>query len=218
MQVNLARAYDLAKGQRKKPAGRVVLVDRMWPRGIKKAALSLDVSGRPCGGSCAVTSASAGAGAGGQRRPSTLAAVSVPHSRSRRYTQEWSKEVAPSAELRQWFSHDPSKWPQFETRYAAELDANEAAWRPLLQAARDVGRGGLMLVYAAKDEAHNNATALQAYLQRKAAEEGKGGGKRGGSRTGAAAGSAKGKARGKGAAGEEAPEGRRAKRTRRAEE
>lgn len=38
----------------------------------------------------------------------------------------WLKEVAPSAELRKWFGHDPARWKQFERRYWKELHANEA--------------------------------------------------------------------------------------------
>ena len=33
----------------------------------------------------------------------------------------WLKELAPSTELRQWYGHDPAKWPQFRKRYWAEL-------------------------------------------------------------------------------------------------
>ncbi|MBV9750608.1 MAG: DUF488 family protein, partial [Acetobacteraceae bacterium] len=33
----------------------------------------------------------------------------------------WLKNVAPSAELRRWFGHDPARWPSFQARYRAEL-------------------------------------------------------------------------------------------------
>jgi uncharacterized protein YeaO (DUF488 family) len=33
----------------------------------------------------------------------------------------WLKDLAPSAELRQWFGHDPGKWNEFRRRYQAEL-------------------------------------------------------------------------------------------------
>jgi uncharacterized protein YeaO (DUF488 family) len=36
----------------------------------------------------------------------------------------WLKDVAPSQALRQWYSHDPSKWPEFQKRYRAELQAH----------------------------------------------------------------------------------------------
>ena len=39
----------------------------------------------------------------------------------------WLKEIAPSADLRKWFGHDPSRWKEFEARYRAELDKNGAA-------------------------------------------------------------------------------------------
>jgi uncharacterized protein YeaO (DUF488 family) len=36
----------------------------------------------------------------------------------------WCKDVAPSAELRKWYSHDRSKWGEFRKRYLAELEGN----------------------------------------------------------------------------------------------
>jgi uncharacterized protein YeaO (DUF488 family) len=34
---------------------------------------------------------------------------------------EWCKDVAPSAELRKWYSHDPDRFKDFGRRYRAEL-------------------------------------------------------------------------------------------------
>jgi uncharacterized protein YeaO (DUF488 family) len=76
--------------------------------------------------------------------------------------QAWLKEVAPSAELRRWFAHDPERWEEFQRRYAAELDEKRESWRPLMEAAR---RGDVTLLYAARDRAHNNALALKRYLE-----------------------------------------------------
>lgn len=33
----------------------------------------------------------------------------------------WAKEIAPSTELRKWYSHDPKKWEEFKSRYFREL-------------------------------------------------------------------------------------------------
>src|SRR5690606_2895537 len=38
----------------------------------------------------------------------------------------WLKEVAPSPELRAWYSHDQAKWPEFRQRYIEELRGNPA--------------------------------------------------------------------------------------------
>ena len=35
---------------------------------------------------------------------------------------EWCKEVAPSSELRTWYSHDPERFEEFQRRYRLELD------------------------------------------------------------------------------------------------
>ncbi len=77
---------------------------------------------------------------------------------------DWMKEVAPSTELRHWFGHDPKRWPQFRSRYFAELRANPAAWRALLSRSR---RGRVTLVFAAHDLEHNGALALKAFLDRR---------------------------------------------------
>ena len=34
----------------------------------------------------------------------------------------WMKEIAPSNDLRKWFSHDPGKWEEFENKYKDELE------------------------------------------------------------------------------------------------
>jgi uncharacterized protein YeaO (DUF488 family) len=73
----------------------------------------------------------------------------------------WMKQVAASAYLRAWFDHDAGKWAEFKRRYGEELDRNPDAVRELRSLAR---RGRLTLLYAARDEAHNNAVALRDYL------------------------------------------------------
>ena len=75
----------------------------------------------------------------------------------------WLKEVAPSAELRRWFGHDPDKWPEFQQRYQAELASKPDAVQPIREAAR---QGNVTLLYSAQDTKHSNAVALLAYLQR----------------------------------------------------
>src|ERR1700709_1021628 len=35
---------------------------------------------------------------------------------------QWARDIAPSAELRQWFGHDPQRWDVFQQRYRAELE------------------------------------------------------------------------------------------------
>lgn len=76
----------------------------------------------------------------------------------------WCKSVAPSAELRRWFGHDPARWEEFLVRYHAELDANPEA---IAELRTHLGRGPATLLYAARDEGHNNAVALREYLAQK---------------------------------------------------
>jgi len=77
--------------------------------------------------------------------------------------EAWVKEAGPSTELRKWFSHDPAKWDEFRQRYFEELRANPDAWKPILQAAR---HGTVTLIYSSHDTEHNNAVALQNFLNR----------------------------------------------------
>jgi uncharacterized protein YeaO (DUF488 family) len=112
--IQLARVYDSAHGA----GGARFLVERLWPRGIKKASLKIDA---------------------------------------------WLKDVAPSTELRKWFSHDPAKWGTFRRRYFAELRSHPEAWQPILDAAR---RGTAVLLYSSRDAEHNNAVALKEFLEK----------------------------------------------------
>lgn len=74
----------------------------------------------------------------------------------------WLKDAAPSDALRRWFGHDADRWPEFQRRYAAELEQRPEAWKLLVKAAR---RGTVTLLFSAKDTAHNNAVALKAFLE-----------------------------------------------------
>ena len=74
----------------------------------------------------------------------------------------WLKEIAPSNELRRWFGHVAQKWPEFKTKYFAELDANPDSVKALLNY---VGKNDVTFVYSAKEEHFNNAAALKEYLE-----------------------------------------------------
>jgi uncharacterized protein YeaO (DUF488 family) len=76
----------------------------------------------------------------------------------------WLREAGPSTTLRKWFSHDPAKWTEFRRRYFCELDSRPEAWQPIASAAR---HGTVTLIYSSHDTEHNNAVALQEYVQAK---------------------------------------------------
>ncbi len=122
LRIGVKRVYERASAE----DGARYLVDRLWPRGLKKADAPLD---------------------------------------------GWLKDVAPSDALRRWFGHTAGRWEEFQKRYFAELDAKPDAWQPILAAA---GRGKVTLLFAAKDEQHNNAVALKQYLETKAAQKRRG--------------------------------------------
>ena len=74
------------------------------------------------------------------------------------------KEIGPSHALRRWFGHDPARWEEFRQRYVRELAAQAALLDELRALARDAQ---LTLVYAARDEAHNNAVVLRDVMRRR---------------------------------------------------
>jgi uncharacterized protein YeaO (DUF488 family) len=106
--IKLKRAYDPPEPS----DGLRVLVDRLWPRGLRKDQLAVD---------------------------------------------HWLRDVAPSPDLRRWYSHDPAKWREFSERYRAELQAN-----PALDQLAELCRNHpvVTLVYAARDTAHAHAQVL----------------------------------------------------------
>jgi uncharacterized protein YeaO (DUF488 family) len=75
----------------------------------------------------------------------------------------WLKDVAPSAELRKWFGHDPDRWIEFRKRYLKELRQNTD---PIKLLKRKAKAGTITLIYAARDEERNSALVLRQFLQR----------------------------------------------------
>jgi uncharacterized protein YeaO (DUF488 family) len=76
---------------------------------------------------------------------------------------EWAKELAPSSQLREWFGHEPSRFPEFRRRYINELRADAPRLKELRRRAR---MSTLTLVYSAHDSEHNDAVVLAEVLRR----------------------------------------------------
>lgn len=74
----------------------------------------------------------------------------------------WAKELAPSDELRRWFHGDAGSWGELKRRYRKELSAKK---EEALELRRYIGRRKATFLYATKDEAHNHAQLLKAYLE-----------------------------------------------------
>ncbi len=112
--VKIKRIYDPASPD----DGKRILIDRLWPRGIKKEEAKID---------------------------------------------EWLRDIAPSTELRKWFSHDPEKWQEFKKRYKRELTDKGELLRKLKAEAK---KGTITLLFAAKDTKHMNAAVLKEVLDK----------------------------------------------------
>lgn len=113
--LKLKRVYDDVSQQ----DGKRILVDGVWPRGIKKEDLEHD---------------------------------------------EWYKEIAPSSDLRKWFDHDSDKWEEFKKKYKKELKERKDL---VDQIKKDSDGHNVTLLYAAKDEEHNQAVVIKEYIENK---------------------------------------------------
>ena len=77
---------------------------------------------------------------------------------------EWCKDVAPTADLRQWYRHDTRKFHEFARRYRAELrePPASAAFDQILELARTMT---ITLLTATRDVDHSGARVLQSALR-----------------------------------------------------
>ncbi|MFJ6212537.1 DUF488 domain-containing protein [Streptomyces sp. NPDC092296] len=95
-----------------------VLVDRIWPRGVRKEDAHLD---------------------------------------------EWLREVAPSADLRHWYGHQPERFAEFRRRYEREL--RDPRRQEALEHLREIAEhDGITLLTATRDVDHSQAAVIALWL------------------------------------------------------
>ena len=111
--IKIKRAYDPLSSD----DGKRILVDRLWPRGIKKEDAAID---------------------------------------------EWLKDIAPSTELRKWYSHDPAKWGELKKRYKIELKDKIGIVDRLRQESK---KRTITFLFSAKATELNNAVALKEFIE-----------------------------------------------------
>jgi uncharacterized protein YeaO (DUF488 family) len=85
--------------------------------------------------------------------------------RERAKVDLWLKDIAPSHALRKRFHGKPDDWEEFRAAYFAELES-EAARAAAEELLGHLRKGPVTLLYAARDEQHNNAVALKEWLER----------------------------------------------------
>lgn len=85
-------------------------------------------------------------------------------SKSAAKIDHWTKDLAPSNELRKWFHARPSQWLAFRKRYLEELKRPDAALA--LDELYEIAarRKRVTLVYASRNLEHNNASVLRDLL------------------------------------------------------
>lgn len=101
------------------PEGFKILVDGLWPRGIKKE-----------------------------------------------YIDYWAREIAPSKDLREYFSHDEKKWEEFKKRYEDELKRNEHLNDFIKLLKKKLETENVIFLYATKEKVYNNANALKIIIEK----------------------------------------------------
>jgi len=76
----------------------------------------------------------------------------------------WLKEIAPAEELRQWFSHNPDNWEEFQNKYRLELMEKKDLIGHIRQLEKKYG--SITLIYSARDTQRNNAVVLLDVLEK----------------------------------------------------
>jgi uncharacterized protein YeaO (DUF488 family) len=85
--------------------------------------------------------------------------------KNKAHIDEWLKDVAPSDLLRKRFHGNPAGWAEFVAAYGREL-AREPGTAALAYLQALVRKQPVTLLYAARDEIHNNAAALKEFVER----------------------------------------------------
>jgi len=80
-------------------------------------------------------------------------------SKERAQLDEWCKDIAPSADLRKWYGHDPDRYTEFARRYRDELDEPDRA-AALARLRERAARGPLTLLTATKRSDISEAAVL----------------------------------------------------------
>ena len=77
---------------------------------------------------------------------------------------EWLRDLAPSDELRRWYHARPEQWTAFRQKYLKELRLpdRESGLQKLYELAHKKKR--VTLLFASKNESHNNALVLKELL------------------------------------------------------
>jgi uncharacterized protein YeaO (DUF488 family) len=116
MAIAVKRVYEKAA----RADGTRILVDRLWPRGLSKAAAAVHA---------------------------------------------WLRDLAPSDGLRKWFHAHPEAWSAFRNRYLKELVRPEAG-KAVEELHALAGRHPrVTLLFASRNEQHNNAVVLKEFLE-----------------------------------------------------
>ena len=106
--------------------GKRILIDRLWPRGVKRDDLGL---------------------------------------------YKWEKNIAPSSELRKWFSHKEELFSMFQHKYIEELENNSNSFKFVEECKKILRKENVILLYAAKDEKINHAIVLKGWIDSKIKKE-----------------------------------------------
>jgi uncharacterized protein YeaO (DUF488 family)/iron-sulfur cluster repair protein YtfE (RIC family) len=79
---------------------------------------------------------------------------------------EWAKDVAPSAQLRVWYRHEPARFDEFRRRYRAELTGEPAKLEAVARLRAKAAEGPVTLLTATRELNLSQAAVLAEFLAR----------------------------------------------------
>ncbi len=77
---------------------------------------------------------------------------------------DWAQELAPSAGLREFYRHDPKKWPEFRKRLRMELAASPAR-KTLERLAEMAKTQAVTLLHGSRELDKNNASVVKEIIE-----------------------------------------------------
>ncbi|SEL35010.1 MULTISPECIES: DUF488 domain-containing protein [Rhodococcus] len=77
---------------------------------------------------------------------------------------DWARDLAPSTELRRWYSHEAAHFREFRARYRAELES-DAGQEAIARVEKLAHGRPLVLLTATRDLEHSHAEVLAEFLR-----------------------------------------------------
>jgi uncharacterized protein YeaO (DUF488 family) len=74
----------------------------------------------------------------------------------------WLRDVAPSNELKKWYSNDIKKWGAFKKKYFDELNIKKDSLKQIVELLNQ--NKTITFLFSSKEEIYNSSVALREYI------------------------------------------------------